>query len=74
MMETDKEYKLRCLCSDIIEYFEKSTNDFDDLCNCQIHDLKEEGKHTNDCITMQIRIDMENFQKKISIMPKDVTK
>lgn len=62
MTETDKEYKLRCLCSDIIEFIEKITNDFDKLCDCECI----EGVHEDLCTTSLCRLDIDRFKHKLS--------
>ena len=60
-METDKEYKLRCLCSDILDYVEDNTNDLDDLCDCQ----DRKGIHEKDCKTSLMRLDFSEFRSKL---------
>lgn len=62
MTETNKEYKLRCLCQSIMEFTEEFTNDFDELCNCEC--IK--GIHNKNCKTTSFRKDFENFRKKLN--------
>jgi len=61
MTETNKEYKLRCLCADIMGFVENATNDFDDLCDCDI----KSGLHEQLCKTILMRKDFEEFNKKL---------
>lgn len=72
MSETDKEYKYRCLCSEIIEYFENRTDYFDDLCDCKGNENLSD--HSINCRTMLFRRDVKYFEdrlKKIQMENKD---
>jgi len=60
-MESDKEYSYRCLCADIIEFFENNTNNFDELCDCEL----KNGHHQALCKTNLLRLDMEILQDRI---------
>jgi len=62
MNETDKEYKYRCLCTDILEFFEKATDNFEEFCDCET----ENGYHKDDCRTINFRLDNAGFEKKIA--------
>lgn len=61
MTETEKEYKLRCLIIGIIESLEKNTDDFEDLCDCEL----EEGNHQDLCKTTLMRLDAERWHKEM---------
>ena len=67
MTETDKEYKLRSLCSEIIDFFERVTDDFDKFCDCGL----ENGEHQALCTTSLIRLDIGQYQKKLSKLSED---
>lgn len=63
MKETDKEYKLRCLITELIEWMEQCTEDFDRLCDCDYQDRN--GVHLEKCQTSLMRRDIENFKKRV---------
>ena len=64
MAETDKEYKYRRLISNILEYYEQTTNDFDKLCDCEL----ENGEHQELCVSSLMRFQVKEFERiKINI-------
>lgn len=66
MTETNKEYKYRVFINDLIEYI-KSLTDNEGLCDCSaIIDADTKDTHEEDCISIQVLLDVVRFDKKLT--------
>lgn len=63
MAETNKEYKYRVFVSELIEYI-NSLTDTGGLCDCE--KCEDYENHTEDCICIQVILDVVKFHKKLT--------